>query len=225
MKRIPLDDRHRFCVKTNSVRGKNPDLHGAAPDSSPVALLIIDMLGDLDSIPDRRVVKAASVIAPRIAHLKARAHVARIPTVYVNDNIGKWQSAGQRVIDQNASPDRKAHRIASLLRPTSDDYLVLKPKHSGFFATPLDLLLSHLNARALILTGSTAAQCILFTAIDAYVRDFALYVPSDCIVSVDRESRHAVTHLLSTVLKADLRASGDLRIPALVRRHARMRTH
>src|SRR5689334_5052482 len=129
------------------MRGKNPDLHGAAPDSSPVALLIVDMLGDLDSIPDRRVVEVAAATAPRIAHLKARAHAARIPTVYVNDNVGKWQSAGQRVIDQNESRDRKAQRIASLLRPTNDDYLVLKPKHSGFFATPLDLLLAHLGAR------------------------------------------------------------------------------
>jgi len=97
--------------------------------------------------------------------------------------------------------------IVDYLAPEADDYFVLKPKHSGFFSTTLDTLLEYLRARTLILTGLTADNCVLFTASDAYLRDFHLVVPPDCVASVEREhTRQALAHM-RRVLKADLTLS------------------
>ena len=69
------------------------------------------------------------------------------------------------------------------MRPDRRDYFILKPKHSAFFSTPLELLLEHLGARTLILTGLLADSCILFTAQDAHLRGYRVVVPSDCVAA------------------------------------------
>ena len=75
-----------------------------------------------------------------------------------------------------------------LLGPQHDDYAVVKPKHSGFYATPLELLLTHLGARSLVLTGLAGDACVLLTAADAYLRAYRLFVPGDCVASADRDA-------------------------------------
>jgi len=104
--------------------------------------------------------------------------------------------------------DTRGKPIAEILRPDLEhDYFVLKPKHSGFYSTTLDILLQYLGARTLILTGLTADICVLFTANDAYMRDFHLLIPSDCVASLDpAENGHALEHM-RRVLKADIRPS------------------
>jgi nicotinamidase-related amidase len=202
------------------MRGKNPDLHGYAPDSAPLALLIVDMLSDFEFEGSEQVFASALTVARNIARLKARARAAGVPCIYVNDNVGKWQSAVQRVVDQATHPEHRGHPIGALLQPSNDDYVVLKPKHSAFFATPLELLLSYIGASALILTGMTRTQCILFTAVDAYVRDFSLYIPEDCTAAQSDRDRRVTRHLFQSTLKADTRAAAQLRMPALLKRHA-----
>jgi nicotinamidase-related amidase len=101
------------------------------------------------------------------------------------------------------------------LVPDEDDYFVLKPKHSGFFSTTLDTLLDYLGVKTLILTGLTGDNCVLFTAHDAYLRDFHLIVPSDCVASIDpAENSHALRQM-QRLLKADIRASTTLNLVAL----------
>jgi nicotinamidase-related amidase len=100
--------------------------------------------------------------------------------------------------------------LVERLTPEADDYFVLKPKHSGFFSTTLDTLLAYLRARTLILTGLTADNCVLFTASDAYLRDFDVIVPPDCVASIDpRHTRQALDHM-HRVLKAELTDSTAL---------------
>src|SRR5204863_843239 len=92
------------------------------------------------------------------------------------------------------------------------------PKHSGFYSTVLDLLLKHIEAHALILAGLTGDNCVLFTAADAYLRDFRLYVPADCVASIDPDdNRRALAHI-QRVLKADTRPAADLDLPGMRRR-------
>ena len=98
------------------------------------------------------------------------------------------------------------------LRPTEDDYFVLKPKHSGFFATPLELLLKFLGTKRLILTGLAGDNCVLYTAADAYMRDFAICVPEDCVVSLDLHSNQAALTHMKTTLKADILPSTAVRL-------------
>ncbi len=100
--------------------------------------------------------------------------------------------------------------IAELLAPDEEDYFVLKPKHSGFHSTTLDVLLAHLGSQTLILTGIAGNFCVLFTAQDAYMRDFRLVVPRDCCASEEEsDNRHALEHM-AKVCKADIRRSTDI---------------
>jgi nicotinamidase-related amidase len=100
--------------------------------------------------------------------------------------------------------------IAELLRPRPDDYFVLKPTHSGFYATPLELLLGYLKARTLILTGVAGNICVLFTAHEAFIRDSRLFIPRDCVASNTETENRAALHLMQSVLKADITPSTGL---------------
>ena len=96
-----------------------------------------------------------------------------------------------------------------------DDYFVLKPKHSGFYCTSLELLLQHLGAKNLILTGLAGNNCVLFTANDAYMRDFKLFVPTDCVVSQTKEENEYALNQMEKVLKADIKPSTELNLEAM----------
>ncbi len=147
--------------------------------------------------------------ARAIARLKARARRAGAPVVYVNDNFGRWRSDFRSVIDHVL--ESSGNPIATLLHPDDQDYFVLKPKHSGFQHTSLSVLLSHLGVGKLVLTGVAAEFCVLFTAHDAYMREFTLVVPHDCVASERASSeRWALAHMRS-VTKADTRASARIR--------------
>jgi nicotinamidase-related amidase len=104
----------------------------------------------------------------------------------------------------------RGKEVTKSLRPEDDDYFVLKPKHSGFYATPLELLLTYLKARRLILTGVAGNSCVLHTAADAYMREFELIVPSDCVVSSNARANTAALEHMGTMLKADIRPSSEL---------------
>ena len=199
---------------TNAAR--NPDLHGNAPDKSPVALILIDVINALDFDHGEELLEHALPMARNIAALKQRTKALGIPTVYANDNFGRWQSDLNQVLDHVLHDNVPGQPLAEILHPEKDDYFVLKPKHSGFFSTQLDILLDYLGARTLIMTGVQANICVLFTANDAYMRDYALVVPSDCVASTDpAEAKHALKEM-ETVLKAQVVPSTELDLEALV---------
>lgn len=194
---------------------KNEDLHGNVPDHSPAALLLIDVVNDLDFEGGGRLLRHALPAARRIAALKARCKRLGIPAIYVNDNFGRWRSDFGRQIAHCLEDDTLGKALVETLLPEEDDYYVLKPKHSGFYHTPLDLLLSYLHTKTLILTGFAGNLCVLFTAHDAYMRDYHLVVPSDCIASETEESNRDALKTIEGVLKADVRPSSDLDLGAL----------
>lgn len=189
---------------------KNEDLHGNVPDKAEVALLLIDVINDLEFDTGEQLLKYALPMAEKIAALKKRAKQAQVPVIYVNDNFGKWQSDFNKILTHCLEEDVCGKPLAELLRPEEDDYFVLKPKHSGFFSTTLDTLLEYLKASTLILTGVTADICVLFTANDAYMRDFNLFIPSDCVASSSAEENEHALELMQRVLKADIRPSAEL---------------
>jgi nicotinamidase-related amidase len=188
--------------------GKTRDLHGSAPDECRVALLIIDMINAFDFEGARAMLPRAVAAAKATAALKRRARRAGVSAVYVNDNFGRWRSDFRSLLEHCLrSPGKE---IAALLRPDQDDYFVLKPKHSGFQFTTLDVLLSHLGCETLILTGVAGNFCVLFTAHDAYMRDFHLVVPRDCVASATAaDDRYALEHM-AQVIKADTRPSSEV---------------
>ena len=146
------------------------DLHGNAPDNSSVVLLLVDVISDLEFSGGEVLAQHALPAAKNIAALKNRAIRAGIPTIYVNDNFGKWRSDFRTLVSHCIDDDTRGRPIAEILKPQPEDYFVLKPKQSGFYSTTLDLLLKHLGAKTLIIAGFTGDICILFTAIDAHIR-------------------------------------------------------
>ncbi len=115
--------------------------------------------------------------------------------IYANDNFGRWQSNFNAQVEHCLHDGVRGRSIVEKLLPEDDDYFVLKPKHSGFFSTTLDLLLKYLQVHTVILTGMAANICVLFTANDAYMRDYRLYVPSDCVASnTEEENKMALAN-------------------------------
>jgi nicotinamidase-related amidase len=191
------------------------DLHGSAPDKSKAALLLIDVINDFDFEEGDELLRLALPVAKNIAGLKKRAGDAGIPTIYVNDNFGKWQSDFKKIVAHCSEDNAKGKEFVKLLLPGDDDYFVLKPKHSGFYSTTLDLLLTHFNTKNLILTGIAGNNCVLFTANDAYMRDFKVFVPSDCVVSNSEEENLYALKQMETVLKADTTSAAKLDLKAI----------
>jgi nicotinamidase-related amidase len=196
---------------------QDPDLHGSVPDSSPVALLLIDVINDLTFEGADALLPQAITMARQLSDLKRRAHDTGIPAIYINDNFGRWRSDLRALVQHCSAEGMPGAPIARALEPQADDYFVLKPKHSAFFETTLDTLLKYLGARTLILTGIAGNICILFSANDAYMRDYKLIVPADCVASNTPGANRYALRQMAQVLKADITPSDGLDLQALVR--------
>jgi nicotinamidase-related amidase len=185
----------------------NNDLHGSVPEDSAAALLLIDLISDFDFPDGERLAANTEAIAPAAAELKARARAARIPAIYVNDNFGRWTSDFRRLVDHCSAEESRGRLIARTLAPADDDYFVLKPKHSGFFNTTLELLLRYLHAHTLIIAGVTTDVCVMFTANDAYMREYRLWIPADCCAAVDPCDHEYALEYMRRVLGANVAPS------------------
>lgn len=175
------------------------------------ALLLIDVINDLAFAGSDELVAQAEPMAVRLAALKRRATAAGVPTIYINDNFGKWRSDFRQTVAHCTARSSPGRRVSQRLRPTARDYFVLKPKHSGFFDTTLDTLLENLRVRRVILTGIAGNICVLFTANDAYMRELKLFAPADCIVSNTAADNDFALQQLESVLKGNVAPSTQLR--------------
>ena len=192
---------------------RNKDLHGSAPDKCTTALLLIDVINPLAFPEARQLLRFVPAMTRKISRLKQRAQAAGVPVIYVNDNFGRWRSDFRRQVEHCLRKDSRGAEMVMALRPTESDYFVLKPKHSGFFATTLETLLRYLGARRLILTGIAGNFCVLFTANDAYMRDYEIIVPPDCVISNTVKENRQALQLMRKFLKADLRLSARIAFP------------
>lgn len=180
-------------------------LNGSAPDESEIALLVIDVINDLEFDDGDKLLQFALPMSERLAKLKKEFRKAKKPVIYANDNFGKWKSDFRVQVERCLDENVRGAPIVDLLQPCREDYFVLKPKHSAFFATTLDVLLKHLQVRRLMITGMATDICVLFTANDAYMRDFDITIPNDCVAANTQEQSHVALQLMQRVLKADIR--------------------
>lgn len=178
-------------ASTGTGRGRR-----AKPRTQPLAVLLIDTINAFDFDGSEAIVAAAEQAAPRIEKLAGRARRAGVPVVYVNDNFGQWRSDFRATIAECTARGKPGRRVSARLRPKAGDYFVLKPLHSGFFSTVLELLLTDLGTRTLVLTGFATNLCVLFTANDAHMLGYSLVVPADCTASnSERLTATALAHL------------------------------
>jgi nicotinamidase-related amidase len=180
------------------------------------ALLIIDMITDLDFGEADAMRQEAQVAAEAILSLRDEADAADLPVIYINDNFGEWHSERSRLVERAlASPS--GHDIVSRLIPREGDYFIIKPQFSGFYATNLPVLLPKLGVDSLILTGIAADICVLFTAADAHMRDYRLWVPEDATAAAKPERRRWALEIMRQSMKAEVRATEGLTIAEWVR--------
>lgn len=175
-----------------------------ANNPETTALLLVDVINDLEFDGGDDLLFHALPMAVQLVKLKAQARACGIPVIYANDNFGRWRSDFQKLVHYCLHTDVRGKEIARVLEPHEDDYFVLKPKHSAFYQTSLDVLLKSLGTKRLIITGMAGDICVLFTANDGYMRDFEIIVPADCIASEDAENNRQTLHLIERVLKADI---------------------
>ncbi len=174
------------------------------------ALLLVDVINELEFEGAEKLRPNAMAMARRAAALRTRASRAGVPVIYVNDNFGQWRSDFRMLVDRCLHGGVRGEPIARLLAPGEDDYFVLKPLHSGFYTTTLDLLLRELGSRKLVICGVATEGCVLFTASDAYMRGFEVFVPRDgCASESPQRHRHALD-IMEKMLKADTRPSARI---------------
>ncbi|WP_416151738.1 isochorismatase family cysteine hydrolase [Salipaludibacillus sp. HK11] len=178
-------------------------------DFQHVAFLVVDMINDFSFKDGDQLYKHTLPVAKNIANLKKRAKKLDIPVLYVNDNYGRWQSDFPGIVNEMRRTERGS-KIIDLIEPDDDDYFVLKPQYSAFYMTPLELLLDYLNVKSLIIAGIAGNMCVHFTANDAYMRHYNLYIPSDCTASNSKFENEQALHLMEQVLKAETIVSTDL---------------
>jgi nicotinamidase-related amidase len=182
--------------------------------SGGMALLVIDMVSTWDFPGAEKIVRAAIAIAPRIGALRQRCVRAGVPVIYVNDNRGRWRSEFRELVAVSIAESEAGAAIAKHLQPADGDYSVLKPKHSAFYATPLDLLLRHLRVTRLLVSGVASDQCIVMSAAEAKMRDYDVVVPSDCIADqTPARTARALRHLREA-LGVETTPSARVRLPA-----------
>jgi nicotinamidase-related amidase len=192
--------------------------NGETPSSDSgrrAALLLVDVINDMDFEGSESLVRSAEPMARRLKALKQRARDAGLPTIYINDNFGKWRSDFRTLVAHCVNDPVPGREVARLLKPDEEDYFVLKPKQSAFYGTTLDTLLRNLGTTTVILTGIAGDNCVLFSANDAYMRDLKLFIPSDCVASNTEEENRSALELMQKVVKADIRPSTELDLEGL----------
>jgi len=181
--------------------------------SHPIALLLIDVINPLDFDGADCLLPQAIAAARNIAALKARARAAGIPAIYVNDNYGRWDLGFREICDDVRTRGTRGLQLLELLEPDfAEDLFVLKPMHSGFYGTALDILLGHLAARTVILTGIQGNMCVFATASDAHMRRYRVLVPADCSASEHPTENELALRQMARAFKADTRPSSDIEL-------------
>jgi nicotinamidase-related amidase len=191
------------------------DLHGQVPDNAATALLLVDIINALEFPGGDVFTEPALRTGRAISALIGRCDEHSIPVIYANDTFGRWRSDSRKIVEAVTERACPGQELARMLRPRERDYFVLKPKHSAFFSTILDVLLRHLGVGTVILGGLQTHICVLLTACDAYMRDMKLCVPRDCVVAQDPDVHEAALLVMETSLKADIRPAVQLDLAAL----------
>lgn len=163
------------------------------------ALLVIDIINRFDYPGAAALLAATRRIVPAIVSLRRRARAAGCPIVYCNDNFGQWRSDLGALVARCTEDGAPGRDLVERLRPDPSDYFVLKPRHSAFYQTPLEILLERLKARRLILAGIAGESCIHATAVEGHVREYDIVVVADATASqTAARQRRALRHLEDT---------------------------
>jgi nicotinamidase-related amidase len=184
-----------------------PSGRGGGPRT---ALLLIDVINPMTFDGGEQLFASALPAARNIATLKDALRRQGVPAIYVNDNFDCWDLGFRELVALHLRTANRGQPIIELLAPQPGDHFVLKPKHSAFYGTSLELLLQHLRVRRLILTGFAADICVWFSANDAHMRGYEVVVPRDCVAAErPADASHALEQM-QRIMGADTRTAAEL---------------
>lgn len=182
---------------------QHPHVLASASTHEKMALLIIAMINNFDFDGADELLPKAEKAAERLAVLKVAAKTHDVPIIYVNDNYGHWDSDFRSTVRR--AQQGKGRRIAELLEPVPGDYSVVKPRNSGFFATPLAILLEHLSVERTVLGGIATNLCVLHTVRDACLHGFKVTVVEDGVAAEDDDSNDFTLRQMEKFLRVDVK--------------------
>jgi nicotinamidase-related amidase len=172
------------------------------------ALLVVDMLStyqhdDADVLSDN----TAEIVRPLADLIDAARERDDVDLIYVNDNYGNFTAQPSDIIQAALNGARP--ELVKPLVPHDNCMVLTKVRHSVFYATALEYLLGRLNTKRVVLAGQVTEQCILYSALDAYVRHFQVVVPPDAVAHIDRELGTAALQMMERNMQAELTPSAE----------------
>ena len=175
---------------------------------SRTALIVIDMLSSYDFEDAEKLIPAVEETLPQIEGLVKRALDEDVLTIYVNDNYGDWHSNRDRLLNEALEGDHS--RLVEPIAPNDEALFVVKARHSIFFQTPLEYLLGQENVERVVLTGQVTEQCVLYSALDAYIRHLEVCVPRDAVASIHPHLADAALELMERNMRAEICAASEV---------------
>jgi nicotinamidase-related amidase len=175
---------------------------------SSTALVVVDVLNSYDHEDADRLVESMARAVPQIVQLIQRARDDQVPVIYVNDNYGHWNSSSEQLLEIALNEGRHPELVEPL-RPPQDASFVIKARHSIFYETPLEYLLGQLGVSRIMLCGQVTEQCILYSALDAYVRHLRVAVPTDGVAHIDPELADAALRMMRDNMRADVQPAAE----------------
>jgi len=174
------------------------------------ALLVIDMLNPYRHQDADRLQAGVEPMVGPLAGLLRRARDRdddRLLTIYVNDNEGDFSATREDIVDRALSGERPD--LVKPIEPTDSCIFLAKVRHSAFFGTPLEYLLHQADVDTVLLTGQVTEQCILYTALDAYIRHLNISVVEDAVAAIDPELGSAALRMMERNMRAELISAAD----------------
>ena len=176
-------------------------------DAKNPALVVVDMLNPYDHEDAEQLTRNVEPVVPRIRALLDRAQESGIEVIYVNDNYGNWNSSPAELAERATGGERPD--LIEPILPPDDASFVIKARHTIFFETPLGYLVQQKEIDRLILTGQVTEQCILYSALDAYVRHIPLAVPRDAVAHIHEHLAEAALEMMERNMDADLSLAAE----------------
>jgi nicotinamidase-related amidase len=173
------------------------------------ALIVIDMLNSYEHADAEKLTESVERALPAMERLIRRAADEDVLTIYVNDNFGAWKSNRDELL--KSAMEGKFRHLVEPIAPGDETLFVVKARHSIFFQTPLEYLLGQEGVDRVVLIGQVTEQCVLYSALDAYIRELEVAIPRDAVAHIHEHLADASLELMELNMDADICTADDCR--------------
>jgi nicotinamidase-related amidase len=177
---------------------------------SRTALIVIDMINGYEHPDAERLTRSVERVLPNITELVNRAAEQDVPTIYVNDNFGSWNSNRDELLDEVMGGEFR--HLVEPIAPKDDTMFIVKARHSIFYQTPLEYLLREQGIERVVMVGQVTEQCVLYSALDAYIRRFQVVVPRDAVAEIHADLADASLKMMELNMSAEIADADDVEL-------------